>query len=185
MKTKELSLISALGLSALLAFQTASAADRGLTQTLTIDGDIVGSGCTVSFPTSITFPETDISKLVSSSAATYSNMVMPSGTMPTIALSDCAAAQQFTVTLVGTADSDDASVLHNDATETPAEHVGMMMFLGSGEEELLKPGVASKPYTVNGDGEAGLSAWPGLVKTTDAPAAGDVHISGQIRIDYL
>lgn len=158
----------------------------GLTETINIEGEVTGGGCTVSFPTSISFADTDISKLEISTAANSTNMITPSGQMPTLDLSDCAAEQQFTVTLLGTADADDANALANGSTNSPATHVGLLMFLGNGASAVkLTPGTPSSAYTAKTDGTFNVQAWPGLVKTTDAPGAGDVRINGQIQIVYL
>jgi type 1 fimbria pilin len=163
----------------------------GLDQTLNISGSVTGEGCTVDFPSTIVFAESDISHLVSSQSAVVGGGVQPAQT-PTLKLVNCDTNQKFTVTLQGTADGDDANVLANGSSNNPALHVGMAMFImppsGGSSFPQLAPAQPSSTYTYvdNQDG-AGMDIgfFPQLVKTTASPTAGDVNITGSIQITYL
>ncbi|MRS91218.1 hypothetical protein GJV04_14435 [Enterobacteriaceae bacterium RIT714] len=159
---------------------------KGLTQTLTIDGEVTSGSCDVDFPATITFADQDITELKDAAHAGSYNSLTPPTTQPNIVLSACSPQQMFTVKLIGTADSKDTTALANDATDDPAHDVAMRAFVGDlSDSAQLKPNVASKVYNADANGNMTLPFWPGLLKTDDSVTPGNVHVTGQIQIDYL
>lgn len=176
--------------AATISLAHADETTNGLSQVITLDGEITSGSCTVDFPTSISFADIDVKDLKAPDhATTYNSLTPPTGEQTVISLTACTPQQQVSVTLSGTADANDTQALANDASESPAKYVGMRAFIRDPELNSveLSPNVATGAYSADETGKLSLELWPGLLKTSPSliPTAGKVHITGQIKINYL
>lgn len=173
--------------AALLSAGTASAYTGSEVHELELSGSVESNPCKVVLPSTLAFGDVNVNSLQLSSATTSAD-----GHTYEIDFTECMADQMAQVSIIGTEDAKDSSILANGTDEGAATNVGVAFWdtTGATEAKLAVNSGVTKSANVGaaeGEGTAGkIILKATLVKPEDKVAtAGTIQATAQVQINYL
>ncbi|WP_336284403.1 fimbrial protein [Citrobacter arsenatis] len=175
MKLKNTAFLLAVG-SSMLSSIAVSAADNN-SQGVSITGQIHGGKCDVVVPATLELGE------ITPEVMTTSDVTPTKFQVFTIGLSNCLQGTSAAISILGTTDSIDTSILKNDAA-SPAGNVGIAFW--DIQKKQIK---VNQDLVTTGafDNTTSINLLSGMVKVSNSTTVtpGNVSSSAQIKVDYL